>query len=188
MVRVILAPRWYPTPRVVELELQKHLATEPDYLEKHGYVREAQADGSEVYYQKSGAENLLGEVKFQGPNKYNIYLHDTNARALFTRARRAFSHGCVRVQDPRQLSEYILGQDNGMSPREIRTVVQEGKEKVVNLKTAISVHIDYVSAAVDDDGKVVFGADIYGYDRAFFDGALPVEESKEYKAASVQGL
>ena len=103
MVRVILAPRWYPTPRVVELELQKHLATEPDYLEKHGYVREAQADGSEVYYQKSGAENLLGEVKFQGPNKYNIYLHDTNARALFTRARRAFSHGSVRVQDPRQL-------------------------------------------------------------------------------------
>jgi murein L,D-transpeptidase YcbB/YkuD len=188
MVRVILAPRWYPTPRVVELELQKHLATQPDYLETHDYVRETQPDGTEVYYQKSGKENLLGEVKFQGPNKYNIYLHDTNVRPLFAKARRAFSHGCVRVQDPRELAEYILSHDRGMTAREIREAIEEKEEKIVNLKTPIAVHIDYVSAAVDEEGKLSFGADVYGYDKAFFDGALPVEEAKEYKAASVRGL
>jgi murein L,D-transpeptidase YcbB/YkuD len=188
MVRVILAPRWYPTPRVVELELQKHLATQPDYLEKHDYVRETQPDGTEVYYQKSGEENLLGEVKFQGPNKYNIYLHDTNARALFTRARRAYSHGCVRVDKPRDLAENVLGVDKGMSASEIRKAIEEKEEKIVNLKTPLWVHIDYVSAAVDGEGHVLFGADVYGYDKAFFEGALPVEEAKEYKAASVRGL
>ncbi len=188
MTRVILAPRWYPTQRVVELEIQKHLATEPNYLEKHDYVREVQGDGTEVYYQKSGPENLLGEVKFQGPNKYNIYLHDTNAKALFARARRAYSHGCIRTQDPVTLADLVLGRDRGMSSKEIRDAIKEKEEKIVNLKTPLSVHIDYVSAAVDEDGNTVFGADVYGYDQAFFDGQLPVKEAEEYKAASVKGL
>jgi murein L,D-transpeptidase YcbB/YkuD len=188
MTRVILAPRWYPTQRVIELEIGKHLATEPDYLEKHDYVREMQPDGTEVYYQRAGKENLLGDVKFQGPNKYNIYLHDTNARALFGKARRAFSHGCIRVQDPLTLAELVLGRDKGMTPGQIRDAIKEKEEKIIQLKTPFWVHVDYVSAAVDEEGHAIFGADVYGYDQAFYDGQLPVEEAKEYKAASVRGL
>lgn len=188
MTRIILAPRWYPTARVIELEIGKHLATQPDFLEKHDYVREMQPDGTEVYYQKSGKENLLGEVKFQGPNKHNIYLHDTNVRALFAKARRAYSHGCIRVQDPMDIAELLLSRDKGMSPGQIREAIKEKEEKVVQLKTPLWVHIDYVSAAVDDEGHTIFGADVYGYDQAYYDGALPVEEAKEYKAASVKGL
>lgn len=188
MTRVILAPRWYPTQRVIELEIGKHLATEPDYLERHDYVREMQPDGTEVYYQRAGKENLLGDVKFQGPNKYNIYLHDTNARALFGKARRAFSHGCIRVQDPLTLAELVLGRDKGMSPSQIREAIKEKEEKIIQLKTPFWVHVDYVTAAVDDEGHAIFGADVYGYDQAFYDGLLPVEEAKEYKAASVKGL
>lgn len=188
MTRVILAPRWYPTQRVVELEIGKHLATEPDYLEKHDYVREMQPDGTEVYYQRAGKENLLGDVKFQGPNKWNIYLHDTNARALFGKARRAFSHGCIRVQDPLTLAELVLGRDKGMTPGQIREAIKEKEEKIIQLKTPFWVHIDYMSAQVDEEGHVAFGADVYGYDQAYYDGQLPVEEAKEYKAASVKGL
>ncbi|MFZ4577692.1 MAG: L,D-transpeptidase family protein [Myxococcota bacterium] len=188
ITRVILAPRWYPTQRVIELEIQKSLAKQPDYLEKHGYVSEMGADGVETYYQKAGPDNLLGDVKFQGPNKYNIYLHDTPFRALFGKARRAFSHGCIRVQNPIDLAEDLLQRDRGMTPGQIRAAIDEKEEKIVNLKTPIPVHIDYASAGVDEEGHVVFGNDVYGYDQAFFDGLLPVEEAKEYKAASVRGL
>ncbi|MBI5607944.1 MAG: L,D-transpeptidase family protein [Deltaproteobacteria bacterium] len=188
MVRVILAPKWFPTSRVVELELQPKLAKDPSFLEKEGYVREVQPDGTEKWYQKAGKSNLLGDVKFQGPNAFNIYLHDTPFREKFSFARRPFSHGCVRVHKPVDLAELILGRDKGMSAREIRDIIQEKEEKEIKLKTPLSVHIDYASAGVDEEGNVIFGADIYGYDQAFFDGVLPVEEAKEYKAGSTRGL
>ncbi len=188
MVRVILAPKWFPTPRVVELELQPKLAKDPSFLEQQGYVREVQPDGTEKWYQKAGKSNLLGDVKFQGPNAFNIYLHDTPFREKFSFARRPFSHGCVRVHKPLDLAELILGRDKGMSGREIRDIVQEREEKEIRLKTPLPVHIDYASAGVDEEGNVIFGADIYGYDQAFFDGVLPVEEAKEYKAGSTRGL
>jgi len=188
MTRIILAPRWYPTQRVIELEIGKSLAKEPDYLEKHGYVKEVAADGTETVYQMAGKDNLLGDVKFQGPNKYNIYLHDTPFKQFFAKARRTFSHGCIRVQNPVDLAEFLLARDRDMTPGQIRAAIKEKEEKIIQLKTPIPVHIDYASAGVDGEGHTVFGADVYGYDQAFFDGQLPVEEAKEYKAASVRGL
>ena len=188
MTRVIIAPKWFPTSRVVELELQPKLAKDPSFMEKEGYVREMQADGTEVWFQKAGKSNLLGDVKFQGPNKFNIYLHDTPFRALFSKARRPFSHGCVRVDKPVDLAELVLGRDRGMSAKEIKDIIKEREEKEVKLKTPIAVHIDYVSAGVDEEGRAVFGYDIYGYDQAYYDGVLPVEEAKEYKAGSTRCL
>jgi murein L,D-transpeptidase YcbB/YkuD len=188
LVRAILAPRWYPTSRVIELELGKEVVKDPLYFEKHGYVREMQADGTEVVYQKAGPDNLLGDVKLQGPNKHNIYLHDTPFKALFGKARRTFSHGCVRTQDVVDLAEFLLQRDQGMSKKAIRDAIKEGEEKEVKFKEPVELHIDYASAAIDDDGNVLFGADVYGYDQAYFDGALPVEEAKEYKAGSTRGL
>lgn len=188
MTRVILAPKWFPTQRVVELELQPKLAKDPSFLEKEGYVREVQPDGTEVWYQRAGKANLLGNVKFQGPNKFNIYLHDTPFRALFGKSRRPFSHGCVRVDKPLDLAELVLGRDQSMGAKAIRDIINEKEEKEVRLKTAIPVHIDYASAGVDEDGHAVFGYDVYGYDNAVYDGALPVEEAKEFKAGSTRGL
>ena len=188
MTRVILAPRWYPTQRVIELEIGPKMATDPLFKEKEGYVMEVQPDGKEVVYQKAGKTNLLGDVKFQGPNKYNIYLHDTPFRQLFSKVRRTFSHGCIRVQNPVELAELILGRDKGMGRQAIKDAIAEKEEVEVKLQTPIPVHIDYASVAVDDEGRVQFGADVYGYDEAYFAGALPVEEAKEYKAASARGL
>ena len=188
MTRVILAPRWYPTQRVIELEIGPKMAKDPLFKEKEGYVMEVQPDGKEVVYQKGGKTNLLGDVKFQGPNKYNIYLHDTPFRALFSKVRRTFSHGCIRVQNPVELAELILGRDKGMGRQAIKDAIAEKEEVEVKLQAPIPVHIDYASVAVDDEGRVQFGADVYGYDEAYFAGALPVEEAKEYKAASARGL
>ena len=188
MTRVIIAPRWYPTQRVVELEILPKMSKDPLYKEKEGMVFETKPDGTEVVYQKAGKTNLLGDVKFQGPNPYNIYLHDTPFRALFSKTRRTFSHGCIRVQNPIELAELVLGRDKGMTKRDIKDAVDEKEEMEVRLKTPIPVHIDYVTVAVDDEGRVQWGADVYGYDEAFFAGALPVEEAKEYKAASARGL
>ena len=188
MTRVILAPRWYPTQRVVELEMGPKMAKDPLYKEKEGIVMEVQPDGTEVVYQKAGKTNLLGDVKFQGPNKYNIYLHDTPFRNLFSKVRRTFSHGCIRVQNPVDLAELILGRDKGMSRAQIKSAIEEKEEVEVKLKSPIPVHIDYATVAVDDEGRVQWGADVYGYDEAFFAGALPVEEAKEFKASSARGL
>ncbi len=188
MTKVTLAPRWYPTPRVVDIELGPALARDPDYYEKEGYVSEMQEDGSEKVYQKSGPTNLLGRVKFQFPNKHAIYMHDTPGRRLFKRARRAYSHGCIRLHKPMSLAYFLLGRDHRKwNKKRINKIVDEREEKIVFLKRKIPVHIDYVSVSVDD-GKINFWSDIYGYDVAFFTGQLPVEDTEEYEPKTFKGI
>ncbi len=189
MTKVTLAPRWYPTQRVIDLELGPALAKDPDYFEKHGYVSEMSPDGTERVYQMSGKSNLLGVVKFQFPNKHSIYMHDTPSRGLFKRTRRAYSHGCIRMENPRQLAYYILGREKrGYTRSKIKEIIKEREEKIVFLKRKIPVYIDYVSARIDTKGHVIFNSDLYLYDLAFFTGQLPVEEVEEYKPASLEGI
>ncbi len=189
MTKVTLAPRWYPTQRVIDLELGPALAKDPDYYEKHGYVSEMNPDGSERVYQMAGKSNLLGVVKFQFPNKHSIYMHDTPGRGLFRRARRAYSHGCIRMENPKQLAYLILGRERrGYTRKKINEIIKEREEKIIFLKRKIPVYIDYVSARVDSKGLVHFNSDIYGYDLAYFTGQLPVEVVEEYKPASLEGI
>lgn len=188
MKRITLAPRWYPTPRVIDLELGPALAKDPDYFEKHGYVSEMQADGTEKVYQRAGKSNLLGVVKFQFPNKHAIYMHDTPGRGIFKRARRAYSHGCVRLHKPKQLAYYLLGRDRGWKRKRVDDVIKKREEKIVGLRKHFWVYIDYISATVDDNGDIRFWSDIYAYDLAYFTGQLPVQEIEVYKSASTRGL
>ena len=188
MTKVTLAPRWYPTPRVIDIELGAALAREPDYYVKHGYVSEMNADGTETVYQRSGDENLLGVVKFQFPNRHAIYMHDTPSRGLFKRARRAYSHGCIRMHEAAKMAYFILGRDRGWRKKKIKDIMDEREEKVVMLKKPIEVHIDYVTTRVEEDGTILFSGDIYDYDAAYFAGQLPVEEFEDYEPASVKGL
>lgn len=187
MTKITLAPRWYPTPRVIDLELGPALAKDPDYYEKHGYVSEMNGDGAETVYQRSGSSNLLGAVKFQFPNKHAIYMHDTPSKAIFKRARRAYSHGCVRLENPLALANFLLGRDRGWTKQKIKKIIDDREESVVGLKTAIPVYLDYVTVTVDD-GVVRFWHDVYDYDRAALTGAVPVEEVEDYKPASTRGL
>jgi murein L,D-transpeptidase YcbB/YkuD len=116
--------------------------------------------------QRPGPNNSLGLVKFIFPNNANVYLHSTPATQLFARTRRDFSHGCVRVEDPVTLSEFVLGtQGNDWSRDRIIAAMEEGDRPTrVNLRSTIPVIIFYTTALVEPDGTVFFYDDIYGHD------------------------
>ena len=98
------------------------------------------------------------------PNEHAVYLHDTPTRNLFANARRAYSHGCVRVDQPFKLAEIVLGRDNGWSEERVKKLIGTGN-KTINLPQQLDVHIQYFTAFVDDDGQLQLRDDIYGYSR-----------------------
>jgi len=102
-------------------------------------------------------------VKFLLPNPFHVYLHDTPARPLFERARRDFSHGCMRVQKPFELAQFVL-QGSGFSPARIRAAMSSGVEQAVALPAAIPVYVTYFTTWVDPDGSLRFAPDVYGHD------------------------
>jgi murein L,D-transpeptidase YcbB/YkuD len=114
--------------------------------------------------QKPGPANSLGYVKFIMPNNFKIYLHDTPADRLFKKQERAFSHGCVRLERPLDLAEYLLRDQKHWNRKEIEAATKLDEPKHANLKKEYPVHITYRTAWVDDDGLVNFRKDIYGHD------------------------
>ena len=115
--------------------------------------------------QRPGAGNALGEVKFMFPNRHNIYIHDTNHRELFANNRRAVSSGCVRVQDPFDLAEWVLQGQDGWTREDIETVTAGSRATRVNIDDPVQVHILYFTAAPGDYGRVRYLDDLYGRDR-----------------------
>ena len=113
--------------------------------------------------QDPGKRNALGKVKFMFPNKHNVYIHDTPSKSLFSRSSRAFSHGCVRVQDPQALAEVLLS-EQGWSKKKVGGVFATSRKRVVKLKKEIPVHITYLTSWVNKDMSVHFRKDIYNRD------------------------
>ena len=114
--------------------------------------------------QEPGPGNALGRVKFMFPNDFNVYMHDTPAKSKFDRTQRYFSHGCIRLQDPLKMAEYILGAE-GWSRAKIDQVIASGKRTVVTLKKKIPVYVVYLTAFVNKDGSTWFREDVYGRDK-----------------------
>ncbi|MEJ2375426.1 MAG: L,D-transpeptidase family protein [Pseudolabrys sp.] len=116
--------------------------------------------------QKPGANNALGRVKLIFPNPHNVYLHDSPARSLFGRAKRAFSHGCIRLARPLELAREVLTASGvaGWTPARVDSVIASAKTRIVNLREPMPVHITYLTAWVDN-GVVNFRNDVYGHDR-----------------------
>jgi murein L,D-transpeptidase YcbB/YkuD len=98
------------------------------------------------------------------PNQFNVYLHDTPADSLFERAARSFSHGCVRVEQPEALANYVLRDHPEWTPERIREAMHAGQEQTVKLAKAIPVYLGYWTARVSPDGMVQFRKDVYGID------------------------
>ena len=115
--------------------------------------------------QRPGPDNSLGLVKFMFPNPYDVYLHSTPARSLFGRARRDFSHGCVRVSDPVGLAEYVLRDSPEWTREKIEAAMNGTLTMTVNLKNPIRVFIVYGTAVALEDGRILFFDDIYGHDQ-----------------------
>ena len=116
--------------------------------------------------QKPGPSNSLGLVKFLFPNSYNIYLHDSPAKSLFTRESRAFSHGCIRLANAKKLAEFLLRKNPSWNEKKITAAMHRGKEQYVTLENPVPVYIAYLTAWVDDQGRLNFRKDIYDRDKA----------------------
>jgi murein L,D-transpeptidase YcbB/YkuD len=114
------------------------------------------------FVQPPGGKNPLGIVKFRFPNKHDVYMHDTIERELFTQSYRALSHGCIRVQNPRQFAAILLAEGMGWSPDKVSNAIGGGGE--ITLARPVPVHITYFTAVVGENGKVSTFGDIYGHD------------------------
>lgn len=115
-------------------------------------------------YQPPGDGNVLGFVKFMFPNKHAVYMHDTPTKHLFKRPVRTYSHGCMRVRNPRRLAEIILNKKAGWSNGRITKAIESGKNQHVRLAGKVPVHVSYFTASVDEKGHVRYFRDIYGHD------------------------
>ncbi len=117
-------------------------------------------------YQPPGATNVLGELKFNFPNKHTVYMHDTNARQLFEQPSRPFSHGCMRVREPRRMAEILLNEDKGWDAAKIADLIANGPpNNEVPIDRKIGVHVTYFTAWVDEQGALQTARDVYGHER-----------------------
>jgi murein L,D-transpeptidase YcbB/YkuD len=137
--------------------------------------------------QRPGKKNALGKVKFIFPNRADVYLHDTPASSLFSRSRRDFSHGCVRVAHPERLAEFVLKEQAGWDTAAIEKAMKMTKSQRVFLKQPIPVLFFYTTAFFDQDDKLAFYSDIYGHDTVLLEALKKPEDlSDQSLFASVQ--
>ncbi len=125
-------------------------------------------DGSVRVYQPPGDRNALGRIRFNFPNPFLVYQHDTPNKHLFAQDKRALSHGCMRVQSPEQYAEVLLSlsqPNEGYTPARIKSLYG-AEERTINLKNPIPVHVTYQTAFVDQTGQLNLRQDIYGLDAA----------------------
>ena len=184
MKYLIFWPYWNVPPSILHTEFVPKIAKDPEYLQENdfevttysgevvtgGVVSEevlAQLRASKLMVrQKPGTKNALGLIKFAFPNADNIYLHSTPSQAAFGESRRDFSHGCIRVADPRALATWVLRNNPGWTRERVEGAFHAEKQEQVNLAHEIPVLILYGTAIANEDGRVFFLEDIYGHDNA----------------------
>lgn len=161
---VVFSPYWNVPSSIVEKEILPAMEKNSNYIAKENMEITGNDDGLPVIRQKPGPGNALGKVKFLFPNSFNIYFHDTPAKSLFNKDKRAYSHGCIRVREPEKLANYILRNQPEWTPEKISEAMNSGDEKYVKVKDPIPVVITYYTAWVDENGRLNFREDIYGHD------------------------
>jgi L,D-transpeptidase YcbB len=179
---VVFRPYWSVPPSIQRGEIAPKLERDGDYLARNNYElvddsgrslgSSVDADtarrvrnGSVSVRQKPGTSNALGLVKFLFPNDNNVYLHSTPSQSLFARARRDFSHGCIRVEDPVTLAEWTLRGQEDWSKKKIQAAIDGKKDDLyVKIQRPINVTIMYATASATANGEVHFFEDIYGHD------------------------
>ena len=159
-----LNPEWNIPSSITQEEILPKLASDPGYLARNNmeWVGEG---ASQRLKQRPGPDNPLGQIKFMFPNEHDVYLHDSPADHLFSREERDFSHGCVRLERPVQLGEYLLRDDSDWSGGKLRQAIVSGEHRSIKLPKKLPVHILYFTAWVEDNGTVQFRKDVYGHDQ-----------------------
>jgi len=166
MKYITINPTWNVPPSIVHNEYLPALQQDPTVLERMGLKVVYNRDGSVHIYQPPGEANALGRIRFNFPNRFLVYQHDTPDKHLFAQDVRAFSHGCMRVQDPAKYAEVLFGiarPTENWSADKIKRMFGTG-EQDIQLPVPIWVHLTYQSAFVDDAGKLQTRRDIYNLD------------------------
>jgi murein L,D-transpeptidase YcbB/YkuD len=163
---ITVNPTWNVPPSIIYNEYLPALQQDPTVLQRMGLKLEQARDGSIHISQPPGEANALGRIRFNFPNKFLVYQHDTPDKHLFAKEERAFSHGCMRVQNPDQYASVLLNitlPNDHYTPEKIRSMYGNSE---IDLKfpTPIPVNITYQTAFVDDGGKLQFRKDVYGRD------------------------
>jgi murein L,D-transpeptidase YcbB/YkuD len=189
MTYLVLNPVWNVPESIAKKEILREVKKDPAYLRKENITvlrgwgdNEEEIDPDTVrwksvternlyfrFRQEPGPLNPLGRIKFMFPNRFNVYLHDTPARHLFAQNVRAFSHGCIRIEHPLELAEYVLQGDPRWTKESIVAAIEEGSTREVRLPRPLDVYIVYVTAWVDKDGSVQFRNDLYGRDADLYE-------------------
>lgn len=165
--QVVFSPYWNVPYDIVEKEILPSIEKNPDYLAENKMEKVGEpVDGIPTVRQLPGPKNSLGKVKFLFPNSFDIYFHDTPAKGLFSKDKRAYSHGCIRLSDPVKMANYLLRNQPEWTPEKIDEAMNSGQEQFVKLKAPVPVLITYNTAWVDENGVLNFRDDIYGHDAA----------------------
>ncbi len=185
---IVLNPSWNIPDSIAVEEILPGIQEDPDYLNKRNIkiMSSWSPDATEVnprtvrwfditeddfnykLIQEPGSSNPLGNIKFIFPNKYNVYLHDTSGKGLFSRNVRSFSHGCIRIERPLDLAEYLLSDNPAWSRKKILKSIKTRKTQFVHLSKPMRIHLLYLTAWVDEQGILQFRDDIYGRDERLY--------------------
>lgn len=162
MEHVVVNPSWFVPPSILKKEFLPGLANDPTYAARRGYVVTRAKNGSISVRQPPGERNALGWIKFMFPNDHAVYLHDTPNRGLFGAGKRAFSHGCVRVENPFALADQVLGPE--WTSERLKRLIGSG-ERTIKLPQPLPIHLVYETIVVNEAGAVTTFDDIYGFHR-----------------------
>lgn len=177
MTHIVFSPYWNVPPSIAEGETLPSVMKDPGFLARTN-MEVVDANGTVIdpasidldnptgyrFRQRPGNANSLGLVKFMFPNQYNVYLHDTPADSLFARASRSFSHGCVRIEQPQALAEYLLRDQSEWTSASIQAAMHAQEERHVKLREPVPVYLGYFTARVSADGVMQFRKDVYEID------------------------
>jgi murein L,D-transpeptidase YcbB/YkuD len=198
MTYVVFSPYWNIPENILRDETLPRLVNDPDYLSRNN-IEVVGTSGEVVdptgidwadttgtsglrFRQTPGPENALGLVKFVFPNHFNVYLHDTPNDKLFNRPQRTLSHGCIRVEKPVELAQYVLRDQPQWTAERIAAAMHANREQTAKLASPLPVHIGYWTAWVAEDGRVTFTDDPYGIDRTHAQLIKPLQTRPATKA------
>ncbi len=184
MKYITINPTWNVPPSIINREYLPALEQDPTVLDRMGLKLDHNPDGSIRIWQPPGEKNALGRIRFNFPNKFLVYQHDTPDKYMFAYDKRAFSHGCMRVQDPQRYAEVLLSlvrPGDGYTLDKIKNMIASNDQTDIPLPTFIPVNLTYQTAFVDDDGKLQFRDDVYGRDKAL----LAILKGSDLKVADI---
>ena len=183
---IVLNPYWKVPAGIVKREIVPAMIKDPNYLRKKGLIARRTwsensqiIDTSSLYWedylyeekfpyrimQAPGPRNALGKIKFKFPNRFAVYLHDTPTRYLFKRNVRAFSHGCIRLSNPKELLKTIAEFNTNIDIKKATKILKGKHKKQLNMKEKLPIHLIYLTAGMNDKGQIEFRNDIYHYDK-----------------------